>query len=73
MKYSDKIRANELDKLKKSNYFDDEALQEIRQDIDQLNDNEIIKNEVIIEENTSKIVSSIPLNQIRSLRFSPLY
>ncbi|MCD8412406.1 MULTISPECIES: hypothetical protein [Tenacibaculum] len=62
MKYTDDIRAKELDKLKKSNYFDEDTIKEIRSDFDMLTDEELEKNKIKIEQSTKQIIEKISIN-----------
>ena len=61
MKYEKDIRDKELEKLKKTPFFDDETLKEIREDLNRLNNDHLKKTESKIEINTNEIISTIPL------------
>ena len=55
MKRGKNIRDEGLDKLKKTPFFDDETLIEIRKDLDLLTDEEIKKSESKIKQNTNTL------------------
>ena len=59
MKYSENIRDKELRKLKESTYFDEETLKEIREDLDELTDQEVRKNKETIKKNQANILKMV--------------
>lgn len=70
------LKTCEIKKLKRSTYFDEDSLKEIRKDLELLTDEEIKKNKKIIKDNSRIILKSltserlIKFNKERTLMFS---
>lgn len=63
MSYEKDIRNKELEKLKRSPFFDDKTLKEIREDLERLNEDELKESQSIINNNTEYILTQIPLKE----------
>ncbi|CAL2108220.1 hypothetical protein T190115A13A_60215 [Tenacibaculum sp. 190524A02b] len=64
--YNEEIREKELLKLKESNYFDETTLNEIREDLKLINEEDIRKNQNTIEKNTHSIIEKIPYERLKN-------